>query len=269
MGCETKACDAADADASKDCNGHGKCDGKTGLCGCDDGWFSAWCTDGECSACTMRNCIDQCQNHGVCNNIQGQCNCDPNSPEPTNGALCKYAGRMEPYIADWSRSLDKWGWSTCEAGNLVYGLARDGAGDAIYNLAYAACAKPSEQGSIIALKHCYHENWWKSFDFAGGKFCRKNYFVAGLFRSHCNSLYCIEMAKCCQVERSLWSDCQWKQISKGGWGGPPKWPDTAPKKAGTYTLSEIMETQSAMATPGMFIAGFYRSEDHTLDGLTH
>merc|ERR1711966_77893 len=140
---------------------------------------------------------------------------------------------------------DKWGWSTCEAGNLVYGLARDGAGDAIYNLAYAACAKPSEQGAIIALKHCYHENWWKSFDFAGGKFCRKNYFVAGLFRSHCNSLYCIEMAKCCQVKRSMWTDCKW--TSTKGWNAN--------------------ENGFKVDAPG-FVVGFFRGAEHTLAGIT-
>merc|ERR1712086_782463 len=65
--------------------------------------------------------------------------------------------------------------------------------------------------------------WWKKqwakydaddkkFDFKGGKLCRKNYFVAGLFRSHCNSLYCLEMAKCCQVQRSVWNECKWVDI---------------------------------------------------------
>merc|ERR1711904_165467 len=190
------------------------------------------------------------------------------------GGLCSKTEWYNIYVADWSRSMDTWGWSLCKQNYLLIGLRRDGMGNALYNLAYGICAKLAEDGTYFGTQtvnsgNCYHENWWKRFDFKGGKFCRRGFFVSGLFRSHCNSLYCIEMAKCCQIKRSLWNVCRWKQISKGGWGGTPEWPDTAPKKASSYTTSEILETQSAMVTPGHFIAGFYRDEEHTLDGLTH
>merc|ERR1711964_70146 len=80
----------------------------------------------------------------------------------------------------------------------------------------------------------------------GGKFCRRNYFVAGLFRSHCNSLYCLEMAKCCQVKRSIWTRCMWTPVKFG-----------AGKKTAT-----VQGTKS-------FIAGFYRTKQYTLGGLTY
>merc|ERR1712167_447405 len=95
----------------------------------------------------------------------------------------------------WTSSMDKWGWSTCSPGTLLIGMKTDmkQSKDALYNLDSGLCQQPWEAGSKISnalhTSRCYHENWWKKFDTRGGKFCRRNYFVAGLFRSHCNSLY--------------------------------------------------------------------------------
>merc|ERR1712070_162621 len=121
----------------------------------------------------------------------------------------------------WTSSMDKWGWSTCETGYLLTGMKTDRLQtmDALYNLDRGFCQQPFESSAAILRgvepSRCYHENWWKKFDTRGGKFCRRNYFVAGLFRSHCNSLYCIEMAKCCNVKRSIWTDCKWTK--NDGW----------------------------------------------------
>merc|ERR1711998_33941 len=224
---------------------------------------------GECNSCIYQDCIGDCggESNGQCDKVSGKCVC--NSPATSqllsgeggkffNGALCKAPGRMLEYTADWTRSMDKWGWSVCKEDWLLTGLKRDGAGDALYNLAYGKCARPSEGGSAstqraLRLEHCYHENWWKKFDFKGGKFCRKNYFVAGLFRSHCNSLYCLEMAKCCQVQRSLWNDCKWQRMSE--WHKSGKWAEVDAGNRGK--------------TVNAFIAGFYRGNAHTLDGLQY
>jgi hypothetical protein len=125
-----------------------------------------------------------------------------------------------------------------------------GSSDALYNLNKAVCAKPCEgpASEIIGINRyaCYHENWWKKFDTAGGKFCRRNYFVAGLFRSHCNSLYCIEMAKCCQVQKSLWTACKWSGAN--GWTG---------KTTGIKADNK-----------DGFVVGFWRDGKHTLNGIT-
>jgi hypothetical protein len=135
----------------------------------------------------------------------------------------------------------------------LVGLKSDLAGtaDALYNLNTAICAKPCEgdRDEIIPVDKyaCYHENWWKKFDTAGGKYCRRNYFVAGLFRSHCNSLYCLEMAKCCQVRKSLWTGCKW--VSNTGWTG---------RKEGI---------RAPNGGDG-FIVGFWRNGVHTLNGIT-
>jgi len=133
------------------------------------------------------------------------------------------------------------------------GLRTDGGGDALYNIDLGKCEQPCEGTGTdkfpIKITHCYHENWWKKFDSKGGKFCRRNYFVAGLFRSHCNSLYCLEMAKCCQIKRSLWTKCSWSSISENG------------LKSGSDTVA--VEGDKA------FIAGFYRGASHTVAGLKY
>jgi len=169
-----------------------------------------------------------------------------------NGPTCKAPKRCDEKEADWSQSFDRWGWSTCKHGYLLVGLKTDqqGSADALYNLNKAVCAKPCEGAASEVIKieryACYHENWWKKFDTAGGKYCRRNYFVAGLFRSHCNSLYCIEMAKCCQVKRSLWTACKWS--AKGGW-------------------TERANGIKADNNDG-FVVGFWRDGKHTLNGIT-
>ena len=83
-------------------------------------------------------------------------------------------------------------------------------------------------------------------DSMGGAFCKRNFFVAGLFRSNCNSLYCLEMAKCCRVRRAVWQRCRW--TSTDAWKNAGKWA-TVERKGG-------------------FVAGFYRTQLQTLDGLT-
>merc|ERR1712216_311846 len=202
----------------------------------------------------------------------GECTCAQNVI--LNGPTCKAPKRCDEKEADWSQSFDRWGWSTCKHGYLLVGLKTDqqGSADALYNLNKAVCAKPCEGAASEVIKieryACYHENWWKSFDFAGGKFCRKNYFVAGLFRSHCNSLYCIEMAKCCQVERSLWSDCQWQDMSGMNQCDTPFAPpgegeaEEAEGGKGGCAFSYVQDKSA-------WIAGFYRGPKHTLDALTH
>jgi hypothetical protein len=250
------------------CQGRGSCKKETGMCMCDSPWHGARCEGGEgpkkmCFSCTYQNCISDCGGgSGVCNKIAGKCTCIAQPGEYFNGGTCKKACRSLTYDSDWSRTFDKWGWSTCKRHFLLIGLKRDGAGDALYNLNSGKCSRPCEGGAsdkkYLRLEHCYHENWWKKFDFKGGKLCRKNYFVAGLFRSHCNSLYCLEMAKCCQVQRSLWNECKWVDM-QGAFS------DANCKQVGERMDCSWAEVSDQRA----FIAGFYRSETHTLDGLTH
>merc|ERR1712146_775458 len=140
-----------------------------------------------------------------------------------------------------------------------------GTKDALINLESGICARPAENNILIDRavepSRCYHENWWKKFDTRGGKFCRRNYFLAGLFRSHCNSLYCIEMAKCCSVKRSIWTDCKWN--SKSDWN-QDKTASTAP-----FFGPSLKVNDAGADSPQAFAVGFFRNALHTLSGITH
>jgi hypothetical protein len=256
--CQFSSCGAGMGAKADQCSGKGACNTLTGLCSCDKGTKGGGCVEGEgCKDCNYKECEANCNgNNGMCDRISGKCVCmtfedAANSNAYTgrfNGKVCLEPVRKNKYLADWTRSMDKWGWSVCKKGYLLTGLKRDGLGDALYNLGYGVCEQPAEGAGVspagIPANDCYHENWWKKFDTKGGKFCRRGYFVSGLFRSHCNSLYCIEMAKCCQVKRSQWNQCKWVK----------------------YTEDDT--TGEATVESPNFIAGFFRDEKHTLDGIT-
>jgi hypothetical protein len=245
------------------CQGSGKFQKLTGRCLCENGFVGGGCVknsqgSAECQTCQYKSCPKKChgaanggvQPNGYCDRVSGKCICATSATY--NGKTCLSICRTEKKLVDWSRSFDKWGWSVCPKKWLLTGFQTDGKGDALYNINLAQCERPCEgegsEKSTIDLAFCYHENWWKKFDSKGGKFCRRNYFVAGLFRSHCNSLYCLEMAKCCQVKRSVWNLCQWSATSKNA-------------------MQRGKLTQVSGKTS--FIAGFYRSAEHTLYGLTY
>merc|ERR1719230_1994052 len=255
--------------------GLGTCDEDTGRCACATGTSCGIVAhDDKCpGACIYNKCQSNCNgqdtdgssNTGKCDRYSGYCMCSP--AITLNGPDCEAPGRWKEAGAEtatdvhrpsvsWALTMDKWGWSICPAGNLLVGIVVDGQGtkDALFNLESGICARPAENNILIdrAVEphRCYHENWWKKFDTRGGKFCRRNYFLAGLFRSHCNSLYCIEMAKCCSVKRSIWTDCKW--TTKNNWN------QDAP-----YTLGVDVSDTAA------FAVGFFRTALHTLTGLTH
>jgi hypothetical protein len=235
------------------CSGKGICNGKTGTCECTRGFQGQSCETAAAVSTAktgpeFQKCpgVNDAMSSNFCDRTSGKWTCTKGS-----GKLCQAAGRKDEVEVDWTRSMDKWGWSLCPEGSLLIGMKRakegltqssDVAGDALYSIDTAKCAKPKEN----PVQKCYHQNWWTTMNSQGGAFCQRNYFVAGLFRSHCNSLYCLEMAKCCQVKRSVWEGCKWTSIES--------W-----KRAGIYAEVE---------GKGSFVAGFYRTQQHTLDGLT-
>jgi len=65
----------------------------------------------------------------------------------------------------------------------------------------------------LATRHCYHSlSWYSSFDTQGLSSCEPNYFIAGLYRSG-DSLYNLQMAKCCSFRGARWVKCE-----KNNWG---------------------------------------------------
>jgi len=279
--CEERRCPGYNGlDASKGTNGEecgvglGQCNPDNGKCECATGTSCGIVDrDGDCpGACIYNKCQSNCQGDdtdggdgvfGKCDRYSGYCMCIPTLV--LNGPDCEYPINMEPIQMMWADSFDRWGWSVCLAGYLMYGIQADkqGTKDALFNIQTGLCAKPGENNMLIdravEAHRCYHENWWKKFDTRGGKFCRRNYFLAGLFRSHCNSLYCIEMAKCCNVKRSIWTDCKWTK--KDGW-------NTAAAPQG-FNGGGVLKIEKGDSREDAFAVGFFRTSTHTLSGITY
>merc|ERR1711924_423741 len=128
--------------------------------------------------------------------------------------------------------------------------------DALYNLDRAKCQRPYEAGEVmpsaVEPSRCYHENWWKQMDTKGGKFCRRNYFIAGFFRSHCNSLYCIEMAKCCSVKRSIWKDCDW--VALNAW--------TTAQNGFAISMQQVVSKTNSLLASSVILYTLSRASSH-------
>lgn len=282
--CALRKCPASDnilvrGTTASACTGRGQCNSETGQCYCGSHYGGLWCENHKCDGgcgggtcdvksgqcrcsqqrsgrdCRYQTCAADCTTtSNICDRLTGTCTCLPDGQGCYgNGARCVARGRTGSVDVDWTMSMDKWGWSLCPEGTLLIGMARgpgaslEEVGDALFSLEKARCAKPSEaHGSAIPLASCYHENWWSKFNSAGSAYCQQNFYIAGLFRSHCNSLYCIEMVKCCAVKHSLWTDC--KSTPTARW-----------KQAGVF---------AEVSSPQAFITGFQRTNLHTLDGLT-
>jgi len=257
-----KAGSAGDPECGK---GVGICNTVKGRCSCVSTASCGVVGQPLCpNACVYKDCEANCQGtntdgstaSGLCDRFSGLCSCNPNNV--FNGPSCVKPGRGSgktdkgSQTMIWTATMDKWGWSLCNKGYLLVGMKTDRLQtmDALYNLDKGVCQQPFEASSAILKgvepSRCYHENWWKKFDTRGGKFCRRNYFVSGLFRSHCNSLYCIEMAKCCSVKRSVWTDCKWKNVRD--------W----------VSSSNGIQVDGSQG----FIVGFFRGAQHTLQGIT-
>jgi hypothetical protein len=66
------------------------------------------------------------------------------------------------------------------------------------------------------------------------------------------------MAKCCQVQRSLWNKCKWVDIKSS-------FSDRNCKEENGVINCAWAEIEDKSS----FVAGFYRTQQHTLDGLTY
>ena len=91
---------------------------------------------------------------------------------------------------------------------------------------------------------CYHAAWHDKFDQAGWAKCQRGFFIAGFYRSRCDSLYCLQLAKCCSIPGGSWGSCDqadWsKSFQKEGWANVPT---------------------------NHFLTGLYRNQEHNLNGL--
>eukprot|EP00656_Telonema_subtile_P033066 TRINITY_DN3647_c0_g1_i2.p1 TRINITY_DN3647_c0_g1~~TRINITY_DN3647_c0_g1_i2.p1 ORF type:complete len:1038 (+),score=285.07 TRINITY_DN3647_c0_g1_i2:127-3240(+) len=240
--CETRKCPNSNGVlyphvSANACNGHGACVPESGKCECESPYFGV--------SCEFTNCPHDCGGKGTCNTQTGKCACQQ-SPIAFNGPSCEFrtcpAGCNSPngecnrndgkcickmgYTGEecqlstrcpatslntketnWYTLWDKPGWVSCPKGQLLYAL-KAGKCDALSCVDSGSCAAGCQGDSFVyQTRHCYHDlGWYNSFDTPGWSKCLPDYYVAGLYRS-CESLYCLQMAKCCSMKQARWAQC--------------------------------------------------------------
>jgi hypothetical protein len=211
------------------CSGHGVCDTSEGQCRCHEGWEGGGCESkkchdncsgngsclkqsGQCSCkqghhgptCAFKECPGDCGGFGgSCNRLSGQCICNPgfSGPQCDKTHTCD---ERETTYHEWA--FWKEGWSKCPYGWLMTGLVT-GQCTGIHCLDKAVCARPCLGKDRLRLSSCYQENWWDSLNTKGWNRCSEGYYMAGMYRNKCNSLYCIEMGYCCSIREAEYDHC--------------------------------------------------------------
>lgn len=283
--CETRKCPNSNGvlyayTSGNACNGHGNCVPESGECICAEPYFG--------NACENTKCPNDCSDHGDCNIATGQCSCHQ-SPIEYTGPSCEFkkcaggcnepsgecnrndaecickmgytgpncqlstrcpAGSLNTAEMNWWTVWDKPGWVSCPEGQLLYALKR-GSCDALSCIESGSCAAACEgETDVYSIRHCYHDlGWYNSMDHPGWSKCLPDYYVAGLYRS-CESLYCLNMAKCCSLEDARWAICgqsTWSSsFGNTGWSGLGQGPGehafiTGIKRGRAHTISAIDE----------------------------
>jgi hypothetical protein len=242
----------------EDCRGRGTCNSITGGCACNKGFFGP--------ACEFHDCPDNCSGGGKCDRNNGRCVCTVgySGRKCQKTTRCK-AANLNNAKMNWWTVWDKPGWMVCPKGQLLYQLQRsqcktfkdpkiknseESTGGALSCIESGGCAAGCEgDDHVFQLRHCYHDlRWYNSFDMAGWSQCLPDYFVAGLFRS-CESLYCLNMAKCCSLKDSRWVKC-----------GKTRWGPNFNGASSGARLGKISSKHS-------FITGFRRGVGHTLTDI--
>ncbi|XP_028399896.1 uncharacterized protein LOC114523229 [Dendronephthya gigantea] len=109
-----------------------------------------------------------------------------------------YSAKKDQHCYDhnWWKSFNNKGWSTCKNGYYMTGLWRN-SGNKLYHIEEAKCCRPKTQ--VTRWGECYNHNAWKSFNNRGWTKCKPGFYMAGLYRSSCHKLYCLEEFKCCKM----------------------------------------------------------------------
>lgn len=244
--CDQKTCPAT-------CMDRGSCDVSTGKCYCSSPYFGPQCEYAVCPA----DCTGQM--NGWCDRHQGTCLCKYGA----GGEACKnvqYCTAEDAHTpeANWYRLWDNPGWALCDAGQSMYALYRNEC-EALSCLESARCAGLCEQQmegeDRLEIRHCYHSlGWYMGFDKQGWSMCETNYYVSGLYRT-CDSLYCLQMAKCCSYKGARWASCEevnWGvEFAEPGWKTIPerKW-ITGFWRGKGHQLKDMQKAQACMYARG-------------------
>merc|ERR1711865_41178 len=271
-----KACDYAHAPPSKAdacdpvcddaCSQRGRLDPIRGVCNCQEEFFGPGCEEKKCPnsncscgndakgqpfsgpSCEFRSCPFDCTGGGECNRNDGVCICKDgySGTQCEKTTRCKNENLVNANM-NWWTIWDKPGWMVCPKGQLMFQLKRSLC-EGLSCIDSGGCAAACEgttgnYNHVFQLRHCYHDlRWYNSFDMAGTSECMDDYYIAGLFRS-CESLYCLNMAKCCSLKEARWSQCTYSNW--GVFNGP-----------GTGKVTEHQ-----------FMVGLKRSEGHQIKNI--
>ena len=101
-------------------------------------------------------------------------------------------------IADWWQVFDSNNrWGNCPDGYFLNGIYRtEDKPGWLHNIEEGRCVKPADAPSTY--QSCYNHDIGICFDSIGWCTCNSGYYVAGLYRGGCDSLYCMETLKCCK-----------------------------------------------------------------------
>jgi hypothetical protein len=237
-------------DCPEDCRDSKKsaCNMQNGVCACKKGTSGPACEFFDCPGADPGSNL--CGSGGECNRNDGKCICR----KGYSGAKCdkteRCTGKLDTPYVNWWTIWDKPGWITCPPGQLMYRMKRSLC-SALSCLNSGGCAAPCEgtgnDQHVFQIRHCYHDlRWYDTFDKPGWSKCLDDYFVSGFYRSG-ESLYELQMAKCCSLENARWVNCDeanWNSIFNGpGTGKIEKQPKigfiTGLKRGAQHTLSGI------------------------------
>jgi len=111
-----------------------------------------------------------------------------------------YPRESDCYEQDWEYDYDfnRQGWAKCKDGYYMSGLNRSDQKDPLlHNIESAKCCKP--QNAEEKWGNCKEKDVRDTFNSESKQSCDDNYFMAGLYRSACDELFCLEMFWCCEM----------------------------------------------------------------------
>eukprot|EP00656_Telonema_subtile_P007708 TRINITY_DN13620_c0_g2_i4.p1 TRINITY_DN13620_c0_g2~~TRINITY_DN13620_c0_g2_i4.p1 ORF type:complete len:3743 (-),score=834.31 TRINITY_DN13620_c0_g2_i4:156-11384(-) len=226
-GCEHKTC-------PQNCRGaaRGTCNPEDGTCVCKEGFTG--------HSCGKLKCPKDCNGHGVCDENTGTCSCHSGF----SGKECVQDQPCQSVTANWWDSLNKEGWSTCPSSTLMTGLYRNNKGcEGLFCIEMARCSVPCVGAVEKNLGRCQNVDWHTTMAGEGWSRCPTGFFLQGLYRSSCHSLYCLQQARCCEVHDSEWDKC-----SSASWQAP------------------MSDKGWAYAGGSLFLTGLYRTGSKEKNG---